>query len=168
MTRGDVRRIYVDANVLLAFVSDEPDRAVIIEEVLRRAQGKTLAVLTSTVSIAEVAYGAEEKTLQMLDTAVEARIDTLWAPGAPVTLIEASRTVLVAARKLIRTNLAGGHGRLTPLDAIHLATAQIEDVDEVATYETSKHGRWSDLTGLPVSEPTLPQAPLDFGPSPGN
>lgn len=158
-----MRRIYFDANVFLAFVSDEPDRAAVVDELLRQAQAKAVAVLTSTVSIAEVAYGAEEKTLQVLDDTVEERIDTLWAPGGPVTLVEASRHVLVTARGLIRANLAGGYGRLTPLDAVHLATAQIEQADEVATYEMNKHARWSDLIGLSVAEPALTQAPLDFG-----
>lgn len=158
-----MRRIYFDANVFLAFVSDEPDRAATVEELLRQAKAKSVAVLTSTVSIAEVAYGGEEKLQQVLDVAVEARIDALWAPGGPVTLVEASRNVLTTARGLIRTNLAGGHGRLTPLDAVHLSTALVERADEVATYETNRHARWSDLIGLAVSEPALSQAPLDFG-----
>ena len=99
-----MRRIYFDANVFLAFVSDEPDRAATVEELLRQAKAKSVAVLTSTVSIAEVAYGGEEKLQQVLDVAVE-----------------------------------------------------------VATYETNRHARWSDLIGLAVSEPALSQAPLDFG-----
>lgn len=52
-----MRRVYFDANVFLAFVSDEPDRAAVVQELLRLTQPKAVAVLTSTVSIAEVAYG---------------------------------------------------------------------------------------------------------------
>lgn len=160
---GDVLRVYLDANVFLAFVSDEPDRAPVVEEILRRAQAKELGVLTSTVTIAEVAYGAEEKLHRALDAETEAVIDALWAPGGPVTLVEASRHVLVAARGLIRSNLAAGLPRLTPLDAIHLATAQIEHVAELRTYETNRREQWGRLIGLPVVEPSVPQPPLDFG-----
>lgn len=56
-----MRTIYFDANVFLAFVSDEADRAAVIEELLSQVQAKALSVLTSTVSIAEVAYGAERR-----------------------------------------------------------------------------------------------------------
>jgi predicted nucleic acid-binding protein len=160
---GDIRRVYLDANVFLAFVSDEADRTPVVEEVLRKAQAKELGVLTSTVTIAEVAYGAEEKLHRALDAETESRIDGLWAPGGPVTLVEASRYVLVAARGLIRANLAAGNARLSPLDAIHLATAQIEHVAELHTYETNRHDQWSGLISLPVVEPSVPQPPLDFG-----
>lgn len=159
---GRSGRLYFDANVFLAFVSDEPGRAAVVEEQLRQSQASSLAVLTSTVSIAEVAYGAEEKSQQSLDVDVEARIDGLWAPGGPVTLVEASRLVLVTARGLIRSNLAAGYGRLTPLDAIHLATAFVEKVDTMATYEAN--ARWEALTGLPVAEPEVYQPPLDGAP----
>ncbi len=158
---GRSRRIYFDANVFLAFVSDEPGRAAVVEEQLRQSQAGSVAVLTSTVSIAEVAYGAEEKSQQSLDVDIEARIDGLWAPGGPVTLVEASRLVLVTARSLIRSNLALGYGRLTPLDAIHLATALVEKVDTMATYETNACARWATLTGLLVTEPEVYQPPLE-------
>lgn len=153
------RRVYFDANVFLAFVSDEPERAGTVEELLRQAGVRSLVVLTSTVTIAEVAYGAEERLQRALDDSIERRVDELWAPGGPVTMIEASRRVLTAARGLIRVNLAAGHGRLTPLDAIHLATAEIERADELATYEKNKHAQWTELIGLPVTEPTLVQPP---------
>ncbi len=42
-------------------------------------------------------YGAEEKTQGALDAETEERIDSLWLPGEPVKLIEASRRVLVEA-----------------------------------------------------------------------
>ncbi|MGH9266691.1 MAG: hypothetical protein ACRD0D_00765, partial [Acidimicrobiales bacterium] len=96
-----------------------------------------------------------------LDADIEARIDGLWAPGGPVTLVEASRLVLVTARRLIRTNLAEDFGRLTPLDAVHLATALVEKVDTMATYETNACARWAALTGLPITEPEVYQPPLD-------
>lgn len=160
---GDRRRVYLDANVFLAFVSDEPERAPVVEEILRKAQTRELAALTSTITIAEVAYGAEEKLHRTLDADTEARIDALWVPGGPVTLVEASRHVLVVARRLIRANLAAANARLTPLDAIHLATAQIEKVAELHTYETNRHQQWAELIGLPVLEPSIPQLPFDFG-----
>ena len=135
---GRARLVYFDPNVFLAYVCDEEGRAAMVAELLRKAAGGDLVIMTSTMSIAEVAYAAEEKMQRSLDDATEKRIDSLWVPGSPVSLVEASRRVLVEARTLIRKNLAADRGRLTPIDAIHLATAMVERVDELATYETNK------------------------------
>lgn len=147
---------------MLAYLSDEAKRAPVVEELLRNAATNRLVVVTSTVSIAEVAYGAEEKLQRVLDAEVEARIDALWQPGSPVRLVEASRRVMVEARALMRKNLAAGHRALTPMDVVHLATAAIERVDQLATYEEKARPRWAELTGLNVVEPYVEQQSLDF------
>ena len=99
-------RIYFDANVFLAYVSGEEDRAATVEALLVAARNGDLAVLTSTVSVVEVAFGAEEKTQRVLEPATESAIDELWHPTSPVTLIEPSVLVMREARDLIRKNLA--------------------------------------------------------------
>ena len=162
MTRAEGRRIYFDACVFLAYVGAEAGRVGVVEELLRHATRGLITIITSTVTIAEVAFGATEKQQRALDAATEERIDSLWSPGGPVRLIEASRPIMVAARGLVRARAAGG-GRLSPLDAIHLATAQAERVDHLATYEVRVQATWSQLIGLEVSEPKVEQPPLELG-----
>ena len=82
---GSARRVYFDANVFLAYACDEEGRAAILAELLRKAGGGDIAIMTSTMSIAEIAYAAEEKVQRTLDDATEKRIDSLWVPGSPVS-----------------------------------------------------------------------------------
>lgn len=114
---------YFDANVILAFVSEEEHRAIVVRELLRQGDQGRRRIYTSTLSIAEVAFGAQEKASRALDEETEARIDSVWqASGKPVTLVEASTTTMRVARKLIRDAMVAG-SRLTAADAVHLATA---------------------------------------------
>ncbi len=161
----ELERAYFDANVFLAYVSDEPDRAAIVEALLVAARKGDLVVLTSTASVVEVAFGAEEKAQRELDPVVESAIAELWHPESPVTLVEPSVLVMTEARDLIRRNLVEGGARLTPLDAVHLASAVRFRADRFFTYESAnnRRTRWADLTGLVVEEPSIAQPPLDFG-----
>lgn len=83
-----------------------------------------------------------------------------------MTLVEPSVLVMREARDLIRKNLADGGARLTPLDAVHLASAVRFQVDRFFTYESANNRprQWADLTGLVVEEPVVAEPPLDFGP----
>ena len=52
------RLYYADANVLLAYVGNEPGRADIVEALLDEARRGVIEIITSVLSIAEVAFGA--------------------------------------------------------------------------------------------------------------
>lgn len=163
---AEQERVYLDANVFLAYVSGEDGRANTVEALLVAARKGELVVLSSTVSVVEVAFGAEEKVQRVLEPATEQAIDELWHPTSPVTLVEPSVLVMREARDLIRKNLAEGGARLTPLDAVHLASAVRFEVDRFFTYESANNRpkQWADLTGLVVEEPVVAEPPLDFGP----
>ena len=114
---------YFDANVALAYVSGEAHRAVVVRELLRQADDGRRRIYTSTLSIVEVAFGAQEKGQGVLDKETEARIDGLWPPdGRPIALVEPSVAVMRRARRLIRTAMTTGRS-LKAADAVHLATA---------------------------------------------
>ena len=51
---------YFDANVILAFVSEEEHRAIVVRELLRQGDQGHRRIYTSTLSIAEVAFGAQK------------------------------------------------------------------------------------------------------------
>jgi len=158
MPADRVPTFYVDACVLLAFVDNEAGRAPIVEELLRRAHAGKVEVITSVLSIAEVAYGANELAGDLTDE-VDARISELWVPASPVTLVDVSTALAVEARRLIREARALGFG-IRSADALHLAGARIYQCDEFFTYEDRP--RWSEVLGLPVRAPYVQQLTIDM------
>ena len=84
---ASTRRIYVDANVLLAYLGNETGRAEIVESLLDEARRSEIEIITSVLSIAEVAFGAQERDAGLTREG-EAQIDTLWQPASPITLVD--------------------------------------------------------------------------------
>ena len=56
------QRVYLDANVLIAYLANEADRADVVQAVLNDAQEEKIELLTSVMSIAEVAYISADNT----------------------------------------------------------------------------------------------------------
>jgi predicted nucleic acid-binding protein len=152
---------YFDANVALAYVSGEAQRTTVVRELLRQADNAQRRIYTSTLSIVEVAFAAQEKIQRALDDETESRIDRLWpATGTPIALVEPSTSVMRRARRLIRTAMAAERS-LQAADAVHLATAQTVRAEVFSTYEhAARRSAWSELTGLTVEEPSVDQEPM--------
>ena len=133
------RRIYWDSCVFLHYIEGTPKWMPILDALLEEAsETKGLIIVTSTISITEVAFASAEKVGKALDDEVEAAIDALWNDRSAVTLVEYSEVIARGARSLLRQALQ--HGRaLKPMDAIHLATAINRKVDDVHT--TDGHSR---------------------------
>ena len=98
---ADPRRSYFDANVFLAYVGNEVGRADTVQTLLDEARRGQIEILTSTLSIAEVAFGAHERDHGLTEAGEEA-IDQLWAPVSPIVLVDVSQAVTRNARTLIR------------------------------------------------------------------
>ena len=146
-------RIYLDACVLLSYVNDSPDRADTVQSLLEDAEDGKVNLLTSNLSIAEVAYIAPDQEPSD-GTADEATIDELWTPDSPVKLAEFSRIVAHMARSIIRKARDNETARVRSADAIHLATAEIHKCDRFYTYEgQSTRNSWDALIQAHVSEP---------------
>lgn len=158
---ADARRIYFDANVFLAYVGNETGRADTVQTLLDEARRSQIHILTSTLSIAEVAFGAHERDHGLTEAGEEA-IEQLWTPASPVTLVDVSQAVTRNARTLIRKARADGVGGLRGADAIHLATARMFGCDEIFTYENeARRTRWQQIAELTVSEPVTNVPQLD-------
>ena len=156
------RRIYLDANVFLAYISGEDGRAGTVQSVLEEARRGEIEVITSILSIAEVAYAAHE-TAQGLTSDGEAAIDELWKPASPITLVDASEATARDARRIIRKSKTDQVKTPGSVDAVHLATASIHGCDAIFTYEKDASRKaWEQLTGIAVTEPetTVPQLDL--------
>lgn len=149
-------RIYWDANVFLAYLLAIPEHLAVLQAIVRLARDRRdVAIVTSAVSITEVAYFEAERVSGALDPAVERRLDALWLD--PALRVEPFTTVVGrSARRLIRDSIVAGP-RLRPLDAIHLATAMESRVSEFQTFDTALH-KHSGRLGFPIGTPMLPDA----------
>jgi len=159
---ADPRRIYFDANVFLAFIGNEEGRADVVQVILDEARRGEIEIVTSVLSIAEVAFGAHERDHGLTEAGEEA-IEQLWTPASPITLVDVSQAVTRNARTIIREaknqGLSGIHGA----DAVHLATARMFGCDEIFTYEAeARRTRWQQITGVDVSEPFTSTPQLDI------
>ena len=155
-------RIYWDSCVPLSYVNGVPDRLPTIDELLRHARREELELVTSVLSITEVAFAASEQAGGALDPEVEENIDSLWSPDSPIALVEFHDLIAREARGLIRQGIGQDWGKLKPADAIHLATARRLEVDRFHTYD-DRLLKWNGVAGFPVTRPEVAQGMLDVG-----
>ena len=152
------QRIYWDACVFLSFIERHPDRSKAIRTWLEKAEKGKVVIVTSTLSIVEVAFGKQEKDQGVLIPEEEAKINNLWTPESPVTLVEFHTSIALEARRLMRDAMASGIG-LKPADAIHLATCRNLGIDGFHTYD-GKLGGAAGISQLTITEPSLEQGEL--------
>lgn len=146
----DLPRLYWDANVFLSYINGIPTRLPDLDALLERS-GTDSQIITSVISIVEVAFGKAEQDGGALDPDVERKIDALWTADSPIRLVEFYPHIAHGAKALMREALARGW-KLKPLDAIHLATAQQERATAFHTYDTELE-KYTPLIGCPVSQP---------------
>jgi predicted nucleic acid-binding protein len=100
-------------------------------------------------------------------SAAEQSIEQLWVPAAPTTLADITEPICREAREIARQARRQGLQQVTSTDALHLASARLNRCAQFFTYEDEKtRGQWTELTGMPVSEPSVAQPPLGaYGPT---
>lgn len=157
--RSPAPLVYWDACNFLSYINRIPDRLPMLEALLAESRKGAIRIITSTLSLVEVAFGAAEQTAQALTPEVEAQIEMLWNDRDTITLVEFHELIAREARTLIREGLPQ-KWRLKPADAIHLATAKRLRVSRFHTYEGTKLGRYESMIGCPISEPTTSQLGL--------
>jgi len=141
---------YWDSCVFLSYINGTADRLPDIDALLDRS-GKDFQVITSTVTIVEVAFGKLEQDNETLDEVMEARISGLWGTDSPVKIVEFFPVLAQAAKELMRQGRGDGL-KLKPMDAIHLATAKHFSAARVHTYD-EKLEKYEDLIGIPIGPP---------------
>jgi predicted nucleic acid-binding protein len=159
----DARRlVYWDANVFLDYIEGNPTRLPVLDALLDDSANPrgTIQIVTSTISIVEVAFAVHEKINRILDSHIEVRLNDLWTDEQAVKLAEFHDLVAIEARALMRRGLEMGM-RLKPMDAIHLATAARLEVAEFHTYDASLR-KYAPIVGFPIVEPHTLQPRL-FG-----
>lgn len=167
---ADAPRVYWDACVFLSYVNELEGRVENIDALFEEGRQKRIEIVTSSISITEVSFGALEQGA--LDPATDAKIDKLWMPPSPVQVVEFYRPIAYRAKELVRRGL-NENRKLKPMDAIHLGTALQLDSQELNTYDGDLL-RWNPhVPELLIRQPiaTSPQLPTTgrsgaFGESP--
>lgn len=155
------RRLYWDSNVFLDYINANPANVNTIASLLHEIEkNDDDIILTSVLSKVEVAFAAYEKTQGALDPQVEADIDALWEDPSVIELIDLNDDITLKARSLLREALKRGWARLTPRDAIHLASAQwVQVIDEFHTGDEDLD-KYSALIGCRICRPHILQPRL--------
>src|SRR4051812_36839911 len=94
---------YWDSCVLLSGIEGVPDRLPTIEVMLADCRDEKIEILTSHLSITEVAFAKWEKDGRDLDEKVDTEIEKLWTPESPIKTVEVYELITRAAKQLLRT-----------------------------------------------------------------
>ncbi|MCY4526063.1 MAG: PIN domain-containing protein [Anaerolineaceae bacterium] len=139
---------YCDANVFLAYFKQEEGRVETVAQFFGEIrQWKNVKIVTSVISIAEVAHTAARHQGAASSGDSVKELDDLWEDTSLVELSEFYDSLARRARRHVRE-----YSRLKPADAIHLATAQLVGVSEFFTYDGLLL-RLSDKFEFEISEP---------------
>ncbi len=147
------QKIYWDSCVWLSYINAIADRLPILDGLLADSASEhgNIEIYASSLSQVEVAFAAAEQLKQALDSAVEEKIDQLWADRDTVKLIEYHDGIGREARRLMRLAITRSW-QLKPYDAIHLATAKAMQVAEFHTYDKDL-SKFADDVGVPITQP---------------
>ena len=123
------RYYYWDACIFVSYINNHNDRAANIQRMLEEVSSeRDIKIITSAISIAEVAFANKEKETNTLDPMVEEALEEFWA-SRDVVLVSTTNGIMRDARRLMRCAIEERVGGLKPFDAVHLATAEWVDLN---------------------------------------
>lgn len=145
------RLIYWDSCVFLHYIESTPTWVPILDAIIDEVKNDSnLMLITSTVTIVEVSYIESEKASRALSASVEISLDAMWRDTSILQLVECDEAIARRARSLLRRAVAESR-QLKPMDAVHLATADVMRVHDCHTTDTGML-KWNDL-GFPIQQP---------------
>jgi predicted nucleic acid-binding protein len=148
--------IYWDSCVFISWLEKDPNRYDTIYKLFHQTVEQQGKIVTSVISVAEVAYVAQEKQQGILAVETENQLDALWNNPA-IQLVEAPKHLMQETRRLMRLALSH-RWSLKPADALHLATAEWVNkksptpVNEFHTYD-ARLEKYKIMIGLEICEP---------------
>lgn len=158
-----VNYVYCDSNVFLAYFNAEKHRIEVLEQLFEEIQKDSQRkIITSVISITEVAHVAEEKNKAKLNDEVYEALESFWGDSSLIEFIDLNELIARQSRDLIRQAIAAKYA-LTNKDAIHLTSAKFVGVSECFTYD-HKLQKFSTMVGCRILEPytNSPRLPLIF------
>lgn len=156
---GDLPYVYWDANCFLYYINEEPEHIEMLQGILSEVETSgEYRIVTSTLSLTEVAHTEQERLSRALDDSELSRIDDMFLDDSVVLLVEFSQLIARRARDVMRIGLAKNLKR-DPRDCIHLATAESVGVREAHTFDKSLWA-YSEHLGFNVCGPHVQQPGL--------
>ncbi len=152
-----VKRIYWDTCVFLELIEGDETRRHSVEAVLKEAEKGKLHIYTSTLTIAEVTHAKSERQSHTLDKDVEEKIRAMWIDTSVFILTDVFIGIGLDAQQLVREAIKMSF-KISPPDAVHLATAARLGCKEFHTFDQFKGHREKigKLLKIKIIEPTLP------------
>jgi len=152
------RRCYWDACCFIDLIQQTTSRIEVLEQLRSQAQRGEIDIVTSSYTLAEVIK--DDKGAPVNDDD-EQRIATLFLePYIGVRLLH--RQVGNKARQIARAH------SLKPGDAIHVATAILEEADVLHTYDEKRLLKRNGVIGDPplrIERPSVPQLEIPNHPA---
>lgn len=131
--RANMAYIYWDACVFLEYFHANPSYIQTLDQILDKIeQDPQQKVVTSVLSLTEIAYVQSEKHRARLAPDFETILNLFWNNRNIIQLIDVNTSIAFQARGFIRQTIPAGYS-LKPADAIHLASVQWVGVDEFHT-----------------------------------
>lgn len=162
MAESNRDKFYVDACCFLAYLKKEEitkkdgtivKRHEIVKEYLKRSYEGKIQLLTSTSTITETAFLQSEKDAGKTSKEVEELLDAFFDDRKTITPVDSSIFVAKEARNLMRKCIDAGMKSLTPIDAIHLASAKRVGAISFLTYDMKTIKPYEMIAGITIQEP---------------
>lgn len=144
------KTVYWDSCVWISWINQEKGRFEKVNYAIEEAKKGNLRIMTSMLTLAEVCKvkcdGEVKSSPEASDDPFATLLDSRF-----IILVEVDWFVCSKARWLFRNFQKDGLGK--PNDAIHLATALLESVDELHTFDG---GDFSGIVGKVMKEDGKP------------
>jgi len=155
--------VYCDANVFLSYINGEKEHIDLLEQFFQEIQqDKSRKIVTSILSITEVAHSDQEKKPNRVSDKILDHIDAFWGDPSLIEFVDFNEVLARQARALVRQAITNKFA-LSPNDSIHLVSAKYVGTTDLFTYDKKLY-KFSDMVGFNISEPFVnnPKLPLDF------
>jgi predicted nucleic acid-binding protein len=150
--------VYWDSCAWIGLIMEEPEKIGACRYVIDEAKNGNILIWTSALSIAEV-YKAKCPSAIGIPTERDAAFQE-YVLESYVEVIQVTRDVATLARSLLRKF---GPPLKKPADAIHLASAVLNNIIEFHTYDRDDLIRLDNLvetrSGAPIHICTVPEPP---------
>ncbi|MCH8887041.1 MAG: type II toxin-antitoxin system VapC family toxin [SAR324 cluster bacterium] len=157
MAETNIRNIYWDACCWISLINEEADWGKRCEYLIEQAKEEKVRIWTSTISYAEVYKKKIDGKIAQISEEKDRNFEEYLGQDF-IVLIQVDQQVGLEARRLLR----GNQGLNKPNDAIHLASAILNNLDEFHTFDNKDllplNGliKRSDGENLLICEPPVP------------
>ena len=166
---ADKKRVYWDACSWLGLINQEAAKVAACQYVMQQAESGKVEIWTSAFTLAEVFKKKCDDTVPAIGLPAAQDVDFEdFLKKDFVIRVMVDDEVGTEARRLLRTH----GGLIKPQDAIHLATAVINSLDELHTYDGTNLIKLNGLIKrrdgitLVIGPPVIPPPPEIENPPP--